>query len=204
MIVDLPPDRLIPTIPLRLNYLLWIEDLLELAKPSELVVHGIDIGTGACCIYPILAAKKNDWHFTATETDEINFACSQKTITDNSLLNNVTLKKVASDSLLKGNIDLEKKYDFTICNPPFFDSESFGPKCRTLKRVEASCPKLGGSTSLNEVAYKGGEVEFINKLINESQNFKSSIRYVKCLFSHYQYVLRFLSISQGYLQQCWV
>ena len=178
MIVDLPPDRLIPTIPLRLNYLLWIEDLLDLTKSNEsILINGIDIGTGACCIYPILAAKKNDWHFIATEADEINFVCSQKTVTENNLINNVTLKKVTSDSLLIGNIDLETKYDFTICNPPFFNTENFGPYCRTSKRVEPLCPKLGGSTSLNEVAFKGGEVEFVNKLIEESQDFKLSIRY---------------------------
>jgi len=176
--VDLPTNRLIPTLPLRLNYLLWIEDLLDLSKPNEsTTVRGIDIGTGACCIYPILSARKNNWHFTATETDEINFACSQKTITENDLLKSITLIKVTSDSMLKGNIDLETKHDFTLCNPPFFNSENFGPKSRTEKRPEPVCPKLGGSTSLNEISFKGGEVEFVSKLINESQDLRSSIRY---------------------------
>lgn len=46
--IDIPPDRLIPTVPLRLNYLLWIEDLLEIL-PEELRspsggVYGVDIG----------------------------------------------------------------------------------------------------------------------------------------------------------------
>ena len=193
LIVSLPPDRLIPTIPLRLNYLLWIEDLLDLAKPIETnIVNGVDIGTGACCIYPILGAKKNDWHFTATEADEVNFVCSQKTINQNDLLNNVTLKKVNADSLLKGNIDLETKYDFTMCNPPFFNTEDFGPKSRTLKRVDPLCPKLGGSSSLNEVAFKGGEVEFVNKLIDESQDYKLSIRYDLYLSPNFSCALHFL------------
>lgn len=43
--VNIPPDKLNPAITLRMNYILWIEDLM---KHSELVmdkVTGIDIGT---------------------------------------------------------------------------------------------------------------------------------------------------------------
>ena len=38
--VDMPLDRLIPTIPLRLNYLLWLEDIF----PNQTSLRGIDIG----------------------------------------------------------------------------------------------------------------------------------------------------------------
>lgn len=41
--VEIPLDRLIPTLPLRLNYLLWIEDILIHNKITE-AVKGIDIG----------------------------------------------------------------------------------------------------------------------------------------------------------------
>ena len=41
----MPSDRLIPTVPLRLNYILWLEDLLvSLPKKS---ISGIDIGNVA-------------------------------------------------------------------------------------------------------------------------------------------------------------
>ena len=39
--VEMPLDRLIPTIPLRLNYILWLEDLLS---GEEKQIRGIDIG----------------------------------------------------------------------------------------------------------------------------------------------------------------
>ena len=39
--VEMPLDRLIPTIPLRLNYILWLEDVFENSKSS---LKGIDIG----------------------------------------------------------------------------------------------------------------------------------------------------------------
>ena len=44
--VTLPVDRLIPTIPLRLNYILWLEDLIVGTEH----VTGIDIGD-LCILY---------------------------------------------------------------------------------------------------------------------------------------------------------
>jgi hypothetical protein len=41
--VELPPDRLVPTIPLRLNYILWVEDILK-GSNVEHEIKGIDIG----------------------------------------------------------------------------------------------------------------------------------------------------------------
>lgn len=41
--VDIPEDRLVPTLPLRLNYILWIEDLLvSIQRDSQ--IKGLDIG----------------------------------------------------------------------------------------------------------------------------------------------------------------
>lgn len=39
----LPETKLIPTLSLRLNYILWLEDLLEQAKITNNIL-GIDIG----------------------------------------------------------------------------------------------------------------------------------------------------------------
>jgi len=44
--VEIPSNRLVPTLPLRLNYLLWMEDLIgSLNKPKEEETRGADIGT---------------------------------------------------------------------------------------------------------------------------------------------------------------
>lgn len=41
--VTIPEDRLVPTLPLRLNYILWLEDLLAAINlPNN--IRGIDIG----------------------------------------------------------------------------------------------------------------------------------------------------------------
>lgn len=40
--VELPPEQLVPTLPLRLNYILWIEDILNAFELSDVI--GLDIG----------------------------------------------------------------------------------------------------------------------------------------------------------------
>lgn len=42
--LEIPLDRLIPTIPLRLNYIHWIEDLITKDHYQNDVVTGVDVG----------------------------------------------------------------------------------------------------------------------------------------------------------------
>lgn len=43
--VKIPPNKLVPTLPLRLNYILWIKDLMKHASVTEMEeTVGIDIG----------------------------------------------------------------------------------------------------------------------------------------------------------------
>ncbi|KAK2142055.1 hypothetical protein LSH36_1002g03117 [Paralvinella palmiformis] len=84
--VLMPLDRLIPTIPLRLNYILWLEDILD--RETE-TICGIDIGTGASCVYPLLGAKKNGWSFIATESDGTNYQYAKKNVENNQMTDKI-------------------------------------------------------------------------------------------------------------------
>ncbi|KAF8438770.1 ribosomal RNA large subunit methyltransferase F-like protein [Terfezia claveryi] len=74
--VDLPNDRLCPPVPNRLNYIHWLQDLLDSTSggesdeyDSEREVVGLDIGVGASCIYPLLGcATRPNWKFVGTGT----------------------------------------------------------------------------------------------------------------------------------------
>lgn len=85
--VDIPLNRLIPAVPQRFNYILWIEDLMSLLGVNHHdKIIGIDIGTGACSVFPLLACSTNKaWSFIATEADEISFECAKNNVNKNNL-----------------------------------------------------------------------------------------------------------------------
>ena len=61
---DIPDGFLIPSMTSRCNYINWIHDLLEESHCLEISknINGIDIGTGANCIYPLLGHKIYGWN----------------------------------------------------------------------------------------------------------------------------------------------
>ena len=65
LVWDMPTDRLCPPVLNRLNYVLWIQELLALCPSQSAAgtrrdVCGIDIGTGSSCIYPLLGVAMHD------------------------------------------------------------------------------------------------------------------------------------------------
>jgi 23S rRNA (adenine1618-N6)-methyltransferase len=70
----IPDGQLCPAVTNRANYIHWIEDLLALApapwrsSAGAHLVAGVDIGTGANCIYPLLGASLHGWRFVGTGT----------------------------------------------------------------------------------------------------------------------------------------
>ena len=71
--------------PLRLNYILWIEDLLSICDHRD-SIFGIDIGTGSSCIYPLLASQKNAWNMLATDIVPESVAIARNNVKINSHL----------------------------------------------------------------------------------------------------------------------
>ncbi|MEQ2314052.1 Methyltransferase-like protein 16, partial [Ameca splendens] len=120
--IEIPLERLIPTVPLRLNYIHWVEDLIDGQKQPR---RGIDIGTGASCIYPLLGATMNGWYFLATEVDDICFDYAKKNVEQNHLSDLVKVVKVPQKTLLMDALKEETEiiYDFCMCNPPFFANQ---------------------------------------------------------------------------------
>ncbi|XP_050522910.1 U6 small nuclear RNA (adenine-(43)-N(6))-methyltransferase isoform X2 [Daktulosphaira vitifoliae] len=116
--VDLPSGKLVPRIPLRLNYLLWIEDLLNLNNTNSFNTKGIDIGTGASCIYPLLAAKKFGWSMVGTDINKESIETALKNVVKNNLQCKINVLEVSEwDGLLP--VKENEHYDFCMCNPPF-------------------------------------------------------------------------------------
>ncbi|KAJ9619289.1 hypothetical protein H2203_008618 [Taxawa tesnikishii (nom. ined.)] len=84
--ISLPYDRLCPPVPVRYNYIRWIQDLLDTTSnsytdkydPTRKVI-GLDVGTGASAIYALLAcASRPAWLMYGTDIDSRSLFSAQK------------------------------------------------------------------------------------------------------------------------------
>jgi len=174
--VTLPADTLVPTLPSRLNYLLWIEDLLSLLPQSDPKdIHGLDIGAGASAVYPLLGVKHFNWRMTATEADQVNFDAANNNIQTNNLGDQIELIRSQDKSDIFNPIFATngdgRKFDFTMCNPPFYTKEK-----------QLSEEEIAGSE--NEIRTCGGEVEFVKKMIKESCDVPDKVKIYTVLLGH--------------------
>ena len=195
--------HLCPPIPGRADYIHYVADLL--AKDNDGVVpvgtkiKGLDVGTGTGVIYPILGNSIYGWKFVGSDinTDAINHA---KTI----LKSNPTLKKNikarfqnSPSHIFTNIIKPDEKFDFTMCNPPFYSSleEANSASDRKVKNLNANREKKG-SKLINtnkasnfggvkaELWCPGGELVFIKNMIKESTQFKDQCRWFTTLVSN--------------------
>ncbi|XP_058803328.1 U6 small nuclear RNA (adenine-(43)-N(6))-methyltransferase [Phymastichus coffea] len=176
--IDIPSKNLVPALPLRLNYILWIEDLLKHSGITDLSdVHGIDIGTGATCIYPLLFSTIFLSKMTGTEIDSDSIESSLKNIEKNDLTDFIKVVLVKKESILKELLQDNSKYTFVMCNPPFFlTDKGLG------KKSKQDPPRNAQTGNDNELTVKGGEREFISRLIQESIEYKEQVKIYTTMF----------------------
>ncbi|GJJ09257.1 hypothetical protein Clacol_003479 [Clathrus columnatus] len=151
-----------------LNYILWIQDIISSVEGK---IRGLDIGTGASAIYPLLACSLPDnlhWSFVATEIDPLSIEYATRNINTNGLTSRITLFPVSADSgsiLVPFFADLESGFDFTICNPPFYGSAEEIKRSAENKELPPNAVCTGAE---NEMITHGGEAEFVLRILRES------------------------------------
>uniref|UniRef100_A0A0P4VQM9 U6 snRNA m(6)A methyltransferase n=1 Tax=Scylla olivacea TaxID=85551 RepID=A0A0P4VQM9_SCYOL len=174
--VNIPSDRLVPTLPLRLNYLLWLEDLLFLAarrcgsvgsgsgegdSPAPPPVVGVDIGTGAACVYPLLAAAHFSWCMLATETDPASCQSALENVQRNGLAGQIAVRKVEEKTILKEVLDLpETLAQVSTLKPRTGGGGGKGLSRSSLKSRHSDSQRWGDACSgLNKEKEGKGEEE---------------------------------------------
>jgi len=179
---DIPEQNLCPPIPGRLDYLLYVADLVP--KPK---LRLLDIGAGANLIYPILGTRHFHWHCTASEVDRDALKNAAEIIKRNKLLETIDLRRQGfKNSILEHIIIPEDYFDVVVCNPPFFKNRTDAQqknarKVRNLQLPKEATLNFGGQA--NELWYKGGEEAFIKKMAEESVRFKQQVHWFTTLVS---------------------
>ncbi|XP_011164524.2 U6 small nuclear RNA (adenine-(43)-N(6))-methyltransferase isoform X1 [Solenopsis invicta] len=170
--VTIPADNLNPAIPLRLNYILWIEDLMVHSKLEMDKVTGIDIGTGAVCIYALLLTKIYKCQMIGTEVNKGSVEHAQECVRKNKLQDLIEIITVNSEKIFKDVVWEDRTYDFSLCNPPFFESEN-----DDFEKVAKALPPRNAPTGNDgELKIEGGEVGFVTRMIEESVEVKDRIK----------------------------
>ncbi|KAM5354242.1 hypothetical protein ACJ41O_000892 [Fusarium nematophilum] len=195
--IELPHDRLCPPVTNRHNYLLWIKSLMDTTsyeKPGRKLV-GLDIGTGASCIYPLLGCTQRPWSFIATgqissapltkrykltrpDIDAKSLEYAQKNISLNNLQHRITLlSRNPTDALIP--LDEDSKIDFTMTNPPFYESELEMVKSAEQKSRPPFTACTGSKT---EMITPGGEASFVDRILRESLSLRGRVQWYTAMF----------------------
>ncbi|MDQ0594743.1 23S rRNA (adenine1618-N6)-methyltransferase [Chryseobacterium ginsenosidimutans] len=190
---DIPDSNLCPPIPGRADYVHYIADLLAEKRsgiPTGISVSGLDIGVGANLVYPLIAHQSYGWKMLGTDINRDSLENAQRILDHNPDFSNfIQLKKQPnSDHIFKNIIDPKDRFTFSMCNPPFHDSEESAlkgniRKTRNLNRSKVQKPLLNFGGQQSELWCEGGEIAFITKMIEESVLYSSQILWFTCLVS---------------------
>lgn len=201
---DIPDGFLCPAVPGRADYIHYIADLLALDNngkiPEGKQIRGLDIGTGANLIYPIVASQSYGWSMLGSEINQASFA-SASLITDANP-NLRQLVKVRQQKQVKaifsGIIRADEMFNFSLCNPPFHvsaDAALAGSKKKNKNLARHSHKRRGKDSTTknhsslnfggqhNELWCEGGEFEFVKNMIKESVEFKKQVKWFTTLLS---------------------
>ncbi|MGR5000550.1 23S rRNA (adenine(1618)-N(6))-methyltransferase RlmF [Vibrio celticus] len=215
---DIPAGYLCPPIPGRADYIHRVADILNSDGQGEPYNHAsvkaLDIGVGANCIYPIIGVTEYKWRCTGTDVDSISIKTANFIAESNPNLKGKIRARLQADSesIFKGVIKDNERYDVTICNPPFHSSleeaekgsqrkldnlaanrakkagQSFKPETNKKpvkldKSTKHDKPTLNFGGQKAELWCPGGEAAFIMKMARESQLFATQVLWFTTLIS---------------------
>ena len=162
---DIPKGFLIPPVPSRLNYLNLINELIKDIKKENII--GVDIGTGANIIYPILGNSIYNWKFICSEINNESYNNAKLILQKNNLEENINLiKQENKNNIFVSIINQENKYTFSMCNPPYYDYE---------QEIKIEDKKRDTEYNFDEVYYEKGELGFFERYFEESICYKKNI-----------------------------
>jgi len=206
---DLPEGYLCPPVPGRLDYLLYLADLLQQShqgkKPKFSKMKLLDVGCGANLIYPLLAVKTLGCQVLGSDINESALAHAQSLIDAHQLGQKIELRQQKSDQHIFDHLLKPGEYlDATLCNPPFHQSAEEASAGSERKRQNLGLAKdaaaLNFAGQAHELWCEGGELAFIKRMIEQSKAVAAQVFWFSCLVSKQQHV----AVLQAELQKAGV
>jgi 23S rRNA (adenine1618-N6)-methyltransferase len=234
----LPMYCLTPPVPGRADYIHHVADILGESKasadadadadsspvfPTGPLVRGLDIGTGASLIYPLIGTSTYGWSFVATDVSTESLQAAAQIAKANSLDEVIDIRQQKKRTrILAGILEPKEKIDFIMCNPPFYESrEAFEQESeRKVRNLAVAKSKRGVTTTTSaspensttnttttgssnnfggtasELWYPGGELAFISTMIDESRQIPKQCLWFSSLVSRRDHVPRLQAMLQ--------
>ena len=170
-----PNGSLAPALTNKMNYLLCIRDLALLNNYASEGLFGIDIGTGAAMYFAAIAVRFFKWKMLATEENQADYNLAIQNCVENKLTDDIKLVQPSSKSEIFCGID-DGNFFFSVCNPPFYEHNV---ERRSREEFEGSDAGRG-----HEIATDGGEVEFVNNMIDQSARVCDRVKIFSTLVGH--------------------
>lgn len=191
---DFPDDHLCPPVPGRADALHVIADLLGIDNgrkiPRGAAVRGLDIGTGASLIYPLLGFALYGWSFRATDIHRPSLAAASTILAENpeAAEHIECALQSRADQIFDGVVAPGEFFDFTMCNPPFHASSEAAAagsrrKNRNVGGRHWDNDALNFSGLHHELVCPGGEKAFIETMIAESRKVGRQVLWFTSLVS---------------------
>lgn len=190
---DIPDQFLCPPIPGRADYIHYLADLLDSDQNKK--IKGLDIGVGANTIYPLIGHSEYRWDFIGTDINASAIKNAQAIVDANGLNDFIKLRlQNNTNYIFKGIIQADDVFDFSMCNPPFHASLE-DAQAGTQRKVNGLArnagkqpakiinPKLNFGGQGAELFCEGGELGFIERMIEESALYKNQCRWFTTLVS---------------------
>ena len=195
----LPENALCPPVPGRADYLHHLADFLASESNNGKIPEGpkvgiMDIGVGASAVYPILGNALYGWSFIGSDTNEASISHLNHWLKGFAAANGGLAKSLEtrfqpnSKHIFEGIIKKGEFIDATLCNPPFHSSAEDAER-RTKRKWKQlgldqkmqSTKSFGGAS--HELWCEGGEVAFIQQMIQESAKFATQVLWFTSLVS---------------------
>jgi 23S rRNA (adenine1618-N6)-methyltransferase len=202
---SLPAGRLCPPVPNRWFYCEWVllELMPSLMNPLYFEIpyitknYGLDIGTGASAIFPLLlVSQQANLHMLASEVDTVSIESAAINVEANKLKDRVTFIPIKSTGSMAGPLLQALDHtdvaslDFVVTNPPFYDER---PPERADGRDRAPMSDAEG-------LYPGGEVGWVLDMLRDSLSTLTRIGWYStmlCKKSSFQTLERILTKFLG-------
>ncbi|KAI7335341.1 hypothetical protein KC315_g3289 [Hortaea werneckii] len=197
--LHLPDDRLCPPVPVRWNYIRWIQELIDTTSDTYSdqydpgrEVKGLDIGVGASCIYSLLACKtRPKWLMAGIDIDAHSLKHARANVESNHLADRIRLVQThPNDPLIPLKQMQGETLDFVMTNPPFYDSMQDMQSSYTNKQAPPSAICTG---SENEMICPGGDVGFVTQILDESLQLRERVQWYTAMLGKMSSLQRIVS-----------